>query len=158
MYFVNLVYLYFGLTALLVFVLLFGDSPAFQRTPVSYLKWLVTEAWLLALERVVETMFGERGLRMLDSATECCCESSNPMLQIAYLTIVSVGYGLTWQFVFKLLPNAYAAEYHIYTGTAAVCGAVGLFLWASMSDPGRLTTESAALHLATPLHSYRIHL
>jgi hypothetical protein len=48
--FVNFVYLYFGLTALLVFVLLFGDSPVFQRTPVSYAKWLVTEAWVLALE------------------------------------------------------------------------------------------------------------
>jgi hypothetical protein len=48
--FVNFVYLYLGLTALLVFVLLFGDSPVFQRTPVSYAKWLLTEAWVLALE------------------------------------------------------------------------------------------------------------
>jgi hypothetical protein len=50
MNFVNFVFLYFALTALLVFVLLFGDAPAFQRTPVSFLKWLFTEAWLLALE------------------------------------------------------------------------------------------------------------
>ena len=28
-------------------------------------------------------MFGERGLRTLDSATECCCESSNPVLQVS---------------------------------------------------------------------------
>lgn len=61
----------------------------------------------------VSKAFGIAGIRALDSVTECCCERSNPTLQIAYLIIWSVGYGLYWQHVFKLLPNLYVAEHHM---------------------------------------------
>ncbi|KAF6257181.1 DHHC palmitoyltransferase-domain-containing protein [Scenedesmus sp. NREL 46B-D3] len=144
----NFVYLYLGLTALLLFVLLFGDYPAFQGTPVSYSKWLFTEGWLLALERIVDKCCGERGLRILDRAIECFCESSNPVLQITYITTITAGYGLYWQYVFRLLPTQHAAEHHIYTGTAAVCAVLSLFLQASFSEPGRVTADTAAACLA----------
>lgn len=62
---------------------------------------------------VVRKTLGLAGIRALDNLTVCCCERSNPTLQIGYLIIWSVGYGLYWQHVFKLLPNLYAAEYHL---------------------------------------------
>ena len=62
---------------------------------------------------MVSRVCGLGGIRALDSLTECCCERSNPALQIGYLIIWSTGYGLYWQHVFKLLPNLYAAEYHL---------------------------------------------
>lgn len=62
---------------------------------------------------VVSKAFGLAGIRALDRITECCCERSNPALQIGYLVIWSVGYGLYWQHVFQLLPNLYAAEFHL---------------------------------------------
>lgn len=48
--FVTFVYVYFGFTAVLVFALLFGDSPALAGTPVSWLKWIISEAWIDVLE------------------------------------------------------------------------------------------------------------
>lgn len=59
-------------------------------------------------------------MRALDAATEACCERSNPALQFAYLIIWSVGYALYWQHVFKLLPNLYAAEHHMYVRRGCV--------------------------------------
>lgn len=56
---------------------------------------------------------GLAGIQALDNITECCCQRSNPTLQIAYLIIWSVGYALYWEHVFKLLPNLYAAEFHL---------------------------------------------
>lgn len=48
----------------------------------------------------------------------CACHIStapNPFdnPQIAYLSIVSVGYYLYWQHCFQLLPNKYASEIHL---------------------------------------------
>lgn len=62
---------------------------------------------------LVSKTLGLAGIQALDRATEVCCERSNPTLQIGYLIIWSVGYGLYWEHVFKLLPNLYAAEWHM---------------------------------------------
>lgn len=67
--FVHFVFTYFGLTAFLVFVLLFGESPAFAGTPVSFCRWLLTEAWMVALEYV--------------PAKHCSTHSSPQMLHVA---------------------------------------------------------------------------
>lgn len=37
---------YLGATAGLLFILLFGESPFFQGTPVEKLHWLVTSGWI----------------------------------------------------------------------------------------------------------------
>jgi hypothetical protein len=62
---------------------------------------------------VVTKACGTAGLRALDNLTDACCERSNPTLQIGYLIIWSVGYGLYWQNIFKLLPNVYVGEHHM---------------------------------------------
>jgi hypothetical protein len=69
--------------------------------PPSLRRWVVTKAC------------GTAGLRVLDNLTETCCERRNPTLQIGYLIIWSVGYGLYWEHVFKLLPNVYVGEHHM---------------------------------------------
>lgn len=48
--FLTFIYVYLCLTTLLIFVLLFGDSPWAQGTPLSFLRWLISEAWVDGLE------------------------------------------------------------------------------------------------------------
>ena len=48
--FLLFVYGYLALTAFLIFVLLFGDTPWAQGTPLSFCRWLISEAWVDALE------------------------------------------------------------------------------------------------------------
>jgi hypothetical protein len=48
--FLTFVYLYLSFTAFLIFVLLFGDAPWAQGTPLSFCRWIISEAWVDALE------------------------------------------------------------------------------------------------------------
>lgn len=48
--FLTFVYAYLSLTAFIIFVLLFGDAPWAQGTPLSFSRWLISEAWVDALE------------------------------------------------------------------------------------------------------------
>jgi palmitoyltransferase len=40
---ISFIYLYFGVTVLFIFVLLFGENLIFQGTPVAWLHWLLTQ-------------------------------------------------------------------------------------------------------------------
>ncbi|KAI8474146.1 MAG: zf-DHHC-domain-containing protein [Monoraphidium minutum] len=148
MEFLTFLLAYFGGTACLVFVLLFGEAPMFARTPVATAHWMLTRGWAEALEWVAKRAFGERGARLLDRAADCCCERSNPLLQVVYLTLMSSCYLLYWLHVFRLMPSASAPLYHIFTGTGVVCLAVGAFVAACTSDPGVITPANAAEYLA----------
>jgi hypothetical protein len=35
------------------------------------------------------------------------------LLQIAYILIISVGYGLYWHYIFRMLPKPYVPEFHM---------------------------------------------
>jgi hypothetical protein len=50
MEFTTFVYAYFGVTAILVFILLFGEAPQLRKTPLPHLHWAVTVGWAVALE------------------------------------------------------------------------------------------------------------
>lgn len=94
-------------------VLVLGHQPPPPLSPHTLARCM-PGCWYVAPCRwVVRKTLGLAGIQALDRLTECCCERSNPTLQIGYLIIWSVGYGLYWQHVFKLLPNLYAAEYHL---------------------------------------------
>lgn len=89
--FVTFVLIYFGATACLIGLLLFGEAPMFAGTPIAKLHWLVTRGWMEALEWGVEKVFGSRGVKFLDEAATCCCERSNPTLQVCVRVVVFVG-------------------------------------------------------------------
>jgi hypothetical protein len=120
MEFITFTALYLGLTAALVFIMLFGESPLFTDTPIASLHWLITQGvcsggeWVAscrvtlphaaaapstprarcqrsrradreppgARRWLVSKLCGQRGVRAVDSALECCCERSNPTLQV----------------------------------------------------------------------------
>ena len=57
----SFVLFYFGNTAALVFVLLFGEAPAFQRTPVAKAHWLLTRGWVEGVEWAAERCVADHG-------------------------------------------------------------------------------------------------
>lgn len=82
--------------------LLTSDPRHCSSQPVlRFRRWLVAKAG------------GERGLRAWDACCMYCCETSNPVVQIVYLSIVIGFYLLYCKHLFALLPNPGAAEYHM---------------------------------------------
>lgn len=153
MEFATFLALYFAAAAAVVAVLLFGEHPTVaRRAPaVARLHWLLTRGWAAALEAAAARLCGARGLRALDAAAECCCERRNPALQILYLTMICIGYGVFCLHVFPLLPGPLAAAHHAYTGSAATLLALVSFAAVSAADPGYVTAANhAALMAAYP--------
>lgn len=137
--FVTFVGIYLGGAALLLLILLFGESPMFFNTPLPKVHWLLTSGLIEGLLWVVEKVGGAAGLNAVDYVLEICCERSNPFLQVVYLVLISGGYYLYWGHVFAMLPNQVVGEEHMWLGTACVCLCVVVFLAASLSDPGTIT-------------------
>jgi hypothetical protein len=50
--------LYFGTGALVIGVLLFGEAPLFERTPISAAHWALTRGWVDAVEWGVRKVGG----------------------------------------------------------------------------------------------------
>ncbi|GLC57570.1 hypothetical protein PLESTB_001241500 [Pleodorina starrii] len=155
---------YFSATAFFIFILLFGESPVFRRTPVAALHWFVTVGICNGAEWLVARLFGSRGTRAVNRCFTACCERPNPALQLAYVVLVVGGFALYWTNLFSLLPNPWVDEGHILSGSASVLTSLALFLAASLSDPGTVSPsppgaahpapapqQLAAWHLLYPL-------
>ncbi|PNW86524.1 hypothetical protein CHLRE_02g090100v5 [Chlamydomonas reinhardtii] len=146
---------YLGLTAFFIGILLFGESPVFRNTPIASLHWFVTQGIFDGLGWIVAKTCGARGARALDSVYLTCCERPNAALQVAYLAMVLGGYWLYWNNLFSLLPNPWADRDHILLGSASVAVSLGLFVFASASDPGTIRAGDAdtlaAWHALYPL-------
>ncbi|GLI64167.1 hypothetical protein VaNZ11_007354 [Volvox africanus] len=146
---------YLSATAFFIFILLFGESPVFNGTPVAWLHWLVTTGICNMLEFLLLRVCGARGSRAVDSCITACCERPNPALQVAYVVMVVGGFIVYWTSLFALLPNPWADEGHILSGSASVMASLALFLAASWSDPGTVRplppADLAAWHRLYPL-------
>ncbi|KAF0972194.1 hypothetical protein FDP41_009502 [Naegleria fowleri] len=86
----------------------------------------------------------------------CCCgsdflrraekyflHSRNPILQLVYLSLLSINVVLYLFTVFKAIPNLYVPAYHRYTGFVALVLTYFSFLKASFSDPGFIKKTNA---------------
>ncbi|GIL72191.1 hypothetical protein Vretimale_331 [Volvox reticuliferus] len=146
---------YLSATAFFIFILLFGESPVFNGTPVAWLHWLVTIGICNVLEFLLPRVCGARGSRAVDSCITALCERPNPALQVAYVVLVTGGFAVYWTSLFSLLPNPWVDEGHILTGSASVIASLALFLAASLSDPGTVRphppADLAAWHRLYPL-------
>ncbi|GIL45486.1 hypothetical protein Vafri_2721 [Volvox africanus] len=146
---------YLSATAFFIFILLFGESPVFNGTPVAWLHWLVTTGICNVLEFLLLRVCGARGSRAVDSCITACCERPNPALQVAYVVMVVGGFVVYWTSLFVLLPNSWADEGHILAGSASVIASLALFVAASLSDPGTVRPhppgDLAAWHRLYPL-------
>ncbi|CAD7701821.1 unnamed protein product, partial [Ostreobium quekettii] len=103
---------YVALTAFLLLIMLFGESPAFIGTPVAWCHYAITTWPCDAAQWLVAKCFGRRGERAFEDVADCCCESSNPALQIMYLLIMGGSYYLYLTHLFVLLPSPLAGRYH----------------------------------------------
>lgn len=63
-------------------------------------------------------------------------------MQIFYLAIICAGYAIFVLHGYSEIPNKYIAEYHKYGGFAAFLICIYYFAYASMMDPGLVTSRN----------------
>ncbi|KAL6761035.1 DHHC palmitoyltransferase-domain-containing protein [Haematococcus lacustris] len=139
---------YLAFAIVIIGTLLFGENLAFRGTPVSWLHWLLTSGIWSGVEGLVLRVCGEGGAQRLEALLVCCCDRPNPLLQVTYLVFLTSGYALYCVNIFSLLPNAWAGDHHIVSGTAWLLVAALTWLAACRSDPGTVTLSSLQAHTA----------
>lgn len=95
---------YIAFVLALIFVLLWGEQPAFEGTPISWAHWFLTGGACQGAEWVTGWLCGERGRAALAGLEEGCCERRNPAVQILFLAILAAAYYVYARDVFPLLP------------------------------------------------------
>lgn len=138
---------------LLVVTLLFGQNPLFARTPLPWLHWLLTEGLCDGAAAAAARLGGRRATNALEALAQLCCERSNPVVQLLFLTLVMVSFTVFARTVFPMLPLPGVPAWHKYTGTAVAVACLALFLGASFADPGTVTAANAAAHAALYPHA-----
>ncbi|KAK9835458.1 hypothetical protein WJX74_000497 [Apatococcus lobatus] len=145
-------FVYVGLLGLFIFILLFGETPLFQGTPVSFVHWLITSGIWEGVWLVAGKICGNWGISALDKTQHACCERSNPLLQIAYLLILMVAYYLYEREFLSMLPFPGIPAWHRWTALASVTTCLAVFLGTSASDPGTVT--KATLQRYSAMYQY----
>eukprot|EP01025_Chloroclados_australasicus_P059120 TRINITY_DN7464_c0_g1_i1.p1 TRINITY_DN7464_c0_g1~~TRINITY_DN7464_c0_g1_i1.p1 ORF type:complete len:383 (-),score=15.25 TRINITY_DN7464_c0_g1_i1:133-1197(-) len=125
----------------MLFILLFGESPIFENTPISYVHYLITCGICDGIEYVIFSLCGERGVRFLNRGMEQVMDAMNPILQMTYLVLLFGAFFVYQRYLFIHLPTLYAPAWHMYTGTAAVAVCLTFFWLASFVEPGIITDE-----------------
>ncbi|GMH32784.1 hypothetical protein BSKO_00618 [Bryopsis sp. KO-2023] len=138
----NFLLAYLAFVAFVLFILLFGESPLFVGTPVSFCHWLITIGPCIALEWTISKCCGAKGGKVLLCVEDVFCNRRNPFLQVMYLLIWSGCYYLYCRDVFTMLPGKYIGGYHTYTGSFAAFLCLVFFFLASITDPGTVTKDN----------------
>eukprot|EP00884_Botryococcus_braunii_P000562 jgi/Botrbrau1/10506/Bobra.0133s0106.1 len=122
--------------AVFVCIMLFGDNPYFENTPIAGAFWFFNDGIFIFIWSAVEYLCGEWGTGRMDILAKACIGSPNPALQLLYLALLFTGYYLYSRDVLYLLPLPYAPLWHMYGAAVSVGGCVATFLLASLADPG----------------------
>jgi hypothetical protein len=92
-----------------IFALLFGQARFFAGTPVAQLHWLLTQGICDGAGRAL----GPRGRARLLRLEECCCETSNPAVQVFFCVLLGACYWVYVAEVFTMLPLPGVAHWHL---------------------------------------------
>ncbi|EFJ49363.1 hypothetical protein VOLCADRAFT_89714 [Volvox carteri f. nagariensis] len=109
----TLTLIYLSATAFSIFILLFGESPIFKRTPIATLHWSLTTGLCDGMEWLVARLCGARGSKTGQERTGSGAVPRAELKNVAYLVMVVGGFALYWGNLFALLPNPWADEGHI---------------------------------------------
>eukprot|EP00899_Mesostigma_viride_P006860 jgi/Mesvir1/16175/Mv08440-RA.1 len=142
MFTLGLVYL--AVIALFLLIMLFGESETFSGTWVQKAHVFVTSGALEWGEWLVGRLCGSYGTRFVQSATQICCDSPNPALQIFYLSIVAAAYYVFHDQTFPYIPGAHLSGIHRFTIPGTVLLAQVTFCLTSFLDPGTLTSQNVS--------------
>lgn len=140
---------YLGCVALLLFVLLCGESVFFEGTPVQSCHYWITSGLWEALLLGLEAVCGRRWSLACALATDLCCNKPNPITQVFYLTLVFGGYWAFDSTCFDRIPGPYVSSFHRLAAPLAVLASLAAFFAASFCDPGAVTAQNVGRHLAS---------
>jgi palmitoyltransferase ZDHHC4 len=85
---------------------------------------------------------GRRVATVAKQAYEYVFWKRNPILQIVYLTLLGVGYGIAVSEIFPLVPNIYLDSYHKITFSIVFAATLISFYFACSTEPGYITKEN----------------
>ena len=93
MEFFPLLFSYLAVFALVLFLLLFGESEMFEGTPVAAVHWCVSDGVCSGMSWMLRRGLGAAlGGRVEDAVNEWLCNRPNPAMQLVYVTLVMGGY------------------------------------------------------------------
>ncbi|XP_020273045.1 probable protein S-acyltransferase 17 isoform X2 [Asparagus officinalis] len=136
------------ITAVVVISLLCGQWPIFQGTLIERIHYFITYGAYDYFLRFVAIIFGSRGRDTVLKVEDCFCNRPNPILQLFYLGILGVTYGIIVNSSFRYIPNYYVCESHRYLSILAIGVGIILFLLTSFSDPGTVNSENVSNYLS----------
>jgi len=92
-------------------------------------------------------IFGQKVANAIASVFDWAINKPNPLLQILYTVLVVGGYLMFVKDAFPMMPNPYVPEYHKYIAHLGVSITMGLFLYASVADPGEIKSSNVQAFL-----------
>eukprot|EP01027_Heterolobosea_sp_BB2_P024142 GEZU01036337.1.p1 GENE.GEZU01036337.1~~GEZU01036337.1.p1 ORF type:complete len:478 (+),score=123.00 GEZU01036337.1:25-1434(+) len=98
------------------------------------------------------------GERCYNNAENWCCNKRNPVLQLVYVCIMTVGTFLFLHYVYYEFPNMYLPSYHSYTSLISIIISYATFIIACASDPGVVTPENERMHQKIFGYDYLLYI
>eukprot|EP01080_Neovahlkampfia_damariscottae_P007067 gene7067-11230_t len=132
---------YTGSVGSLLYILLLGQSDYHKNGIVGFLNRVITTI----PKRILNFCCGMCIPGGKDAATyfeDVCCNNRNPVMQIVYLTLLSVGCSIWYVLVYPSIPNRYLSSWHQYTTIITLVFNYYIFLKASFTDPGTIKKEN----------------
>lgn len=135
-------------TVVVVVSLLCGQWPIFQGTMIERIHYFITYGAYDYFLRFVAVIFGSRGRNAVLKVEHYCCDRPNPILQLFYVGILGVTYGIIANSSFRYIPSYYVSEFHRYLSMLAIGMGILLFVLTSLSDPGTVNSENVSNYLS----------
>ncbi|KAI8899928.1 DHHC palmitoyltransferase-domain-containing protein [Globomyces pollinis-pini] len=125
--------------ASIVFVMLFGESTTFRRTPIGSLNRFLNTTLPNFSLKAIKYCLGERLYGWIGSVFGYIAHDKHPLVQFFYLFLVTGGLYVFLLDVAPEIPNPYVPKYHWWIILFVIVTTYGSFFIASKSNPGMIT-------------------
>ncbi|KAI9105445.1 DHHC palmitoyltransferase-domain-containing protein [Phlyctochytrium arcticum] len=133
---------YIGGVALLVFVLLFGETNALRDSIVGKLHRGLTSGLPKFLHAIILQICGQRVVRKLGSSVTYFVEGRHPLLQIFFIVLIGGCVAVFMTVAWPRIPNSNIGPEHLFMIPTIILAVFGSFFMASLADPGIITSDN----------------
>ncbi|KAI8967506.1 DHHC palmitoyltransferase-domain-containing protein [Mycotypha africana] len=140
--------IFLSIFGLIVFALLFGESPSLRNGFIGKLNHFLTASLPTTINWLLQHTIGLKNTARLDRLWAYCCESRNPFLQIFFVGLSSLSIILFLYNALPHMPGPYVHKVHVYFIIPVQIIAIYLVYYLACTvDPGFLTKENLKQHL-----------
>ncbi|KAK9679921.1 palmitoyltransferase swf1 [Basidiobolus ranarum] len=119
-----------------VFLMLLGPSQRFRNTWIGHLHQFFTEDFIDILQDGIKRLLGRRLYGLLKKIFTYVAFEANPLVQVLYLALLTVGVYVFFKDGWTKIPGPYASETHRYFIPPVVFITYLSFALVSFSNPG----------------------